>query len=119
MKKDLRTHFCLAPTFKVKLFCPGQWLDEQKDVNSRVILTKEGGYLISFGVIKKFLRRDGTLFVLDSTQQSHSYFISQNQSEQQRAQDPSVMIMHRILGLIGSKPLQKLGYVTSQLMCEI
>ena len=119
MHKDLRTPFLLAPTFKVKLFSPGQWLDEQKDVNSRVILTKEGGYLISSGVIKKFLRRDGTLFVLDSTEQSHSSFISQNQSDQQRAQDPSVMIMHRRLGHIGSKPLRKLGYVTSQLMCEI
>lgn len=117
--KELKTPFLLAPTFKVKLFSPGQWLDEQKDANSKVILSKDGGYLISSGVIKKFLHRDGTLFVLDSSAQAHTSVISQTQDNFQRSTDPSVMIMHRRLGHIGSKPLRKLGFITSQLMCEV
>ena len=58
MHKDLRTPFLLAPTFNVKRFSPGQWLDEKKDVNSRVILTKGGDILFplessrSFFVVK-------------------------------------------------------------------
>lgn len=101
-----------APDFKVKLFSPGDWLDNQQDASAKVVLTRSGGYLETNRRIKALLLRQEKLFALTNDSFDRSYFV----------EDAVVVdstLFHQRLGHAGAKAMRKLGYKISPASCSI